>query len=294
MTCIGLFLPYLANSRGKTNDYVSLPTLNDPNSEVATDIEVKTIDPDLKTARSKNIETPINHRALIMLASLDVVANFLVTVGFFYIGSGMYQVIYSSVVIWCAIFSYFFMGRRLTTAQWVAIFGTSAGLTVSTLGSGFKGGSEAGVYVLAGHILTPSPSYPVPSPFRLCFWIGFYCLCYSLVWVIGYTLPRRDELFHLREGTSIEEIGWCYAVLAVASLVHAVNYYELIEKTGPVSVGVLNGLRAILVFGLSHYWYCETDTAQCFTVYKGWGSTAVVGCVLLYTMGGRKAGSGGH
>lgn len=47
----------------------------------------------------------------------------------------MYQVIYSSVVIWCAILTYIFMGRTLTRLQWIAIFGTSAGLALSSFGN---------------------------------------------------------------------------------------------------------------------------------------------------------------
>lgn len=47
----------------------------------------------------------------------------------------MYQVIYSSVVIWCAILSYVTMGRTLTTMQWVAIVGTSIGLAISAMGN---------------------------------------------------------------------------------------------------------------------------------------------------------------
>jgi drug/metabolite transporter (DMT)-like permease len=51
----------------------------------------------------------------------------------------MYQVIYSSVVIWCAILSYFTMGRTLTTTQWVAIMGTSVGLAISAMGNTSQG-----------------------------------------------------------------------------------------------------------------------------------------------------------
>jgi drug/metabolite transporter (DMT)-like permease len=47
----------------------------------------------------------------------------------------MYQVIYSSVVIWCAILTFLFMNRRLSKLQWFAIFGTSAGLAISSLGN---------------------------------------------------------------------------------------------------------------------------------------------------------------
>lgn len=47
----------------------------------------------------------------------------------------MYQVIYSSVVIWCAILTFLFMGRTLSRMQWIAIFGVSAGLAISSLGN---------------------------------------------------------------------------------------------------------------------------------------------------------------
>lgn len=70
----------------------------------------------------------------------------------------MYQVIYSSVVIWCAILTYFFMGRTLTRLQWMAIFGTSAGLALSSLGSFSTGdGNEKGhnaAYLMFGTLMT--------------------------------------------------------------------------------------------------------------------------------------------
>jgi drug/metabolite transporter (DMT)-like permease len=47
----------------------------------------------------------------------------------------MYQVIYSSVVIWCAILTWLLMGRALSKTQWIAIIGTSIGLGVSSLDS---------------------------------------------------------------------------------------------------------------------------------------------------------------
>lgn len=47
----------------------------------------------------------------------------------------MYQVIYSSVVVWCAILTWLFMGRALAKIQWIAIIGTSVGLGVSSLDS---------------------------------------------------------------------------------------------------------------------------------------------------------------
>jgi drug/metabolite transporter (DMT)-like permease len=63
----------------------------------------------------------------------------------------MYQVIYSSVVIWCAILTFFIMNRTLTKLQWIAIFGTSAGLAISSLGN-FSSSEEAVTTEEAGKV----------------------------------------------------------------------------------------------------------------------------------------------
>jgi drug/metabolite transporter (DMT)-like permease len=89
----------------------------------------------LSTSAYMKEEGPIPHFSIIKLASLDIISSFALTIGFSIIGSGMYQVIYSSVVIWCAIFTWFFMGRALSQIQWLAIIGTSIGLGISSLDS---------------------------------------------------------------------------------------------------------------------------------------------------------------
>lgn len=47
----------------------------------------------------------------------------------------MYQVIYSSIVIWCAILTRIFLSRKLNNVQWIAIFGVTMGLAVSAVGT---------------------------------------------------------------------------------------------------------------------------------------------------------------
>jgi hypothetical protein len=109
----------------------------------------------------KKEEGPIPHFSIMKLASLDLMANFSVTIGFSIIGSGvhitmrkkkkkilhmytnncinkqkkMYQVIYSSVVVWCAILSWLIMGRVLSKTQWLSILGATVGLGISSLES---------------------------------------------------------------------------------------------------------------------------------------------------------------
>ncbi|KAG0169539.1 hypothetical protein DFQ30_003525 [Apophysomyces sp. BC1015] len=175
--------------------------------------EVEEISMDtMGTEIHNSIEGPVPHRSIIKLAILDVIGNFCVTVGFSMIGSGMYQVIYSSVVIWCAILNFLFMNRHISKLQWVAIFGSSAGLAISSLDS----------------------------------------MNSSSVWIFSYTLPRLDELINLSPNTNPQTVWAMYALVIIANAMHSWNYYELIDRTGSVATGILQGLRAVLVYGLSH------------------------------------------
>ncbi|KAI9499603.1 hypothetical protein BDB00DRAFT_794663 [Zychaea mexicana] len=312
MVLVGLIIPIIL-SRQK-QQYTSVATTDDAD-DVANRISMDVLDEDEEKPASPTETTmkaskisdgPIPHKSVMKLALLDVMANFSVTMGFAAIGSGMYQVIYSSVVIWCAILTYFLMGRTLSKLQWFAIFGTSAGLALSSLGSfetPDKNSSSGAMslttgtlltmvgtfgyscmYVYSDHIL--SKQIPSPLPARVCFTTGIYATVLALVWIAAYTLPRFDTLIQIQPSVSISSVWGMYALVALSNTIHSYNYYELIDRTGNVATGILQGLRAILVYGISHAWYCSIDAAQCFTAYKGCGSILVIGCVLLFTVGG--------
>lgn len=94
--------------------------------------------------------------------------------------------------------------------------------------------SIACVYVFSDHIL--SQQVPGPSPIRVCSYVGAYCSVLSILWILGYTLPRFDELIHVNPEVSMQSVFGMYGLLILASATHAWNYYELIGRTGNVSV----------------------------------------------------------
>ncbi|ORX46742.1 hypothetical protein DM01DRAFT_1310818 [Hesseltinella vesiculosa] len=286
--------------RGKMAQY-ELVQHHDPD-----DIDMQNLQPDDDEKSKRPFEEgPIHHPSIIKLSLLDTFANFCVTMGFSIVGSGMYQVIYSSVVIWCAILSYFLMGRRLTQVQWIAIFGTSAGLTLSSLdnfGPSTDADSASTTLLMMGTMMTVGGTFfyaclyvyadyllskqsPPALPARVCAYVGMYTTSISILWISVYTLPRVDQMIQIHD-TNSSTVWMMYALVALGSGTHAWNYYELIDRTGSVATGILQGLRAVIVYGLSHLWYCSTDSAQCFTVYKGLGSLMVILCVLIFTVGG--------
>lgn len=117
----------------------------------------------------------------------------------------------------------------------------------------------------------------------------------SILWVGIYTLPQLDTLVNIDPDVSTLSVTAMYALVTIANATHSWNYYELVDRTGNVSdvysslndfltsiiqvaTGILQGLRAILVYILSHVWYCDTDAAQC--KYK----TCFLDHVLTYSM----------
>jgi hypothetical protein len=47
----------------------------------------------------------VNHQGVALVATLDLFGQVVLTVGLFYIGSGLFQVIYSSIIVFAAIFN---------------------------------------------------------------------------------------------------------------------------------------------------------------------------------------------
>ncbi|KAI7876998.1 hypothetical protein K492DRAFT_198070 [Lichtheimia hyalospora FSU 10163] len=294
MVLVGLLIPVILARQRKAHQYTSVSSNADDGEDERQRISMEVLDDgqddklqgtdEVASSTSQDIiDGPIKHKSVFKLAVLDVVANFCVTLGFSVIGSGMYQVIYSSVVIWCAILTYIFMGRTLTRLQWIAIFGTSAGLALSSFGNfdvNDNDEEQGAAKLMLGTIMTMGGTFfyscvyvysdcilskqiPPPLAARVCYTTGLYATAMSILWVGIYTLPQLDSLVNIDPDVSSLSVVAMYALVTVANATHSWNYYELVDRTGNVATGILQGLRAILVYILSHMWYCNTDAAQC-------------------------------
>ncbi|RCI04878.1 hypothetical protein CU098_013151 [Rhizopus stolonifer] len=262
MVLVGLLIPTL--KKNKEKNYKRIP------QEENDTIQMSFVNTE-EDKESGFQEGPIEHTSVMKLAVLDVFANFCVTLGFSIIGSGMYQVIYSSVVIWCAILTFLLMNRKLATIQWVAIFGTSAGLAFSSLDSMNK--KEGGGTLMFGTVMTMVGTFfyyyimskhnPPPLPARVCFYSGIYNVIISIVWIGVYTLPRWDSMVNILPETTFVSVTQMYLLVIISNALHAWNYYELIERTGSVATGILQGLRAVCIYLISNALYCKSDAAQC-------------------------------
>ncbi|RKP02768.1 hypothetical protein CXG81DRAFT_24556 [Caulochytrium protostelioides] len=286
-----------------------------------------------------------DHTPVRLVAVLDVLGNTVLTVGLFFIGSGLYQVLYASVIVFTAVMARVGLGKRLAPAQWAAVWVITVGLGVSALGKPLHGTAPAApaaaavhgmpavgpapppgkllaglpssaekaaaaaaatmaspavparladpsgttqlgiaitllgtaiyasVYNLNEYLMTRGPSLTTPR--RQCRLVGLYASGMLIALMVCFSVPSLAAL-----PLSDPTVLLLYAMLVLSALGHNLTYFQLLEHTGGVATGILQALRAVLVFGMSHGAFCHRDAAQCFTPSKG-AATVLVVCGVL-------------
>ncbi|KAI9329129.1 hypothetical protein DFJ73DRAFT_964313 [Zopfochytrium polystomum] len=250
----------------------------------------------------------VAHRSVMIVAGIDVSSQLILVAGLFLTGSGLYMVVYSSVIVFTALGNWLFLKKSISPWQWAAVVLISVGLSLTAIGRPRDSADSARValgvgvsllgswlhslvYTLNDHHLTTSSSaspaaQPTP-PRAQCVWMGLYATAFTLLSMLLLSLPTLAHLApHLLDPLNAA----AYVALVLASLGHSLAWFELVGRTGAVATGVLQALRAVAVFGVSHVWFCDVDDTQCFNVPKGVATLVVVAGVIGFAV----ADGGGH
>eukprot|EP00163_Fabomonas_tropica_P032510 TRINITY_DN8200_c0_g1_i3.p1 TRINITY_DN8200_c0_g1~~TRINITY_DN8200_c0_g1_i3.p1 ORF type:complete len:402 (+),score=76.77 TRINITY_DN8200_c0_g1_i3:260-1465(+) len=238
-------------------------------------------------------------KILVFLVVLDVLANALGVMGLMLCGSGIFQVVHSSVVVFAAIFGKIFLGRQVTGGQWAAIVTISLGLAMSADLDGSGGDAVATglflsvistvcygvVYTATDYALTRLEN--PPSSEELAGAIGGGSSAVVLVYMAVITVPNWDGFV----GTAVRAQGGSYFIsflafclVVLASFGLSLAYFNVLQCYGAVQAGVLQGLRSVGVFFLSWAMFCRYQEAQCMTVMKFLATLVVVTGVVVFSI----------
>jgi len=242
------------------------------------------------------------HARVFLISIFEILGNVFSILGIIYAGSGVFQVIYSSLVIFTAIWARIFLRKKLASGQWYAILIVTLGLSFSAFGNKdisndqSQWGSLLGavftllctimysfVYIISEGLLT---SKNPPSPQRLQTFDGIYVAILVTIYLITYTIPNFKTLVY----DKVEEhqgvwsiIIMVYMVLVLSGFLHSYTHFKLLSSIGSVSTGILQSLRAISVFAFSAWFFCEGHPNQCFTISKGISTVIVIGGILYFS-----------
>lgn len=113
-----------------------------------------------------------------------------------------------------------------------------------------------------------------------------YVCCFVTVYLIVYTIPGWNTLVvdkvHEKGGSWIAII-LMYIMLALSSYAHTITFFNLMGSVGSISTGILQSLRAVSVFIISHLLFCDTHANQCYNAAKGLSTVVVVLGILYFS-----------
>ena len=237
----------------------------------------------------------------------DIASNYLNFTGLINAGSGIYTVLYSSVVVYTAMMSYFVLARNLHIAQWIGIFTMVAGLMLSGI-QGLAGGNMldptsdealgvlqifAGtllhslLYLFSEIVIVNVDEVDQIAPEMLSFCIGIGGVIFFGIWQFIYTIPNYETLvvenIKSKNGDILIIVS-TYIVLTMVNYIHCICFFNILGHFGATTTGVLKGVQTVLVFGLSHIAFCKIQASQCFSNVKLLSLIIVLIGVTFYSL----------
>ncbi|TMW55402.1 hypothetical protein Poli38472_013293 [Pythium oligandrum] len=237
---------------------------------------------------------------ILLSVVLDFAGCIFSNIGLAMAGSGLYQVVYSSVICWSALLSRIVLKKIVSKEEWFGIALVTFGLAFSAMGASGPGhdsyvvlmgclntligaGFYGGNYV-TGEYTLKLPARPQPK--ELCLKIGGACVAIIAVYQLFFVLPVWDELVTNR----IEEahgntnnILLALVGYTLSQLAHGLTYFMMLGSSGAVTTGIMQSLRAVCVFAISSVLYCSQQESQCFDTKRGIATLIVVSGVMFYS-----------
>lgn len=247
---------------------------------------------------------PISLRFAYLLTALcDFTGYIIRTIGLSYCGSGLFQVAFSSVAIWSALYSRIILKRPINRVQWLGIGIVTLGLVLSPLSAQNTSNSPlTGIlltllgaqfyalsYILNEYIST------IPGnggSKNTCKWIGIINTILSSIFILVDTYPNRDTLIMQplkSRKSSLSTVMKATALYVASHFVHSWALFSIQGVLGAVWTGLLQCVRACVVFVVSGYLYCGADPNQCLTLSKGIATVLVCIGIVIFNKGKSQA-----
>ncbi|GMF42652.1 unnamed protein product [Phytophthora fragariaefolia] len=237
---------------------------------------------------------------VIVSVVLDFAGCIFSNVGLSMAGSGLYQVVYSSVICWSALMSRFILKKVVSKEEWFGIALVTFGLAFSALGESASGRDNAvvlmgcfntlvGAAFYGGNYVTGEYTLKLaerPHPKELCLKIGAACVAIIAIYQSIFVLPEWDVLVTkpiAEANGNTTHIVSALVAYTISQLAHGLTYFVMLGSSGAVTTGIMQSLRAVCVFVISSMLYCSQQESQCFDTKRGVATLIVVSGVMFYS-----------
>jgi len=221
------------------------------------------------------------------------------------VGSGLYALLYSFLLVYNAFLQRFFFIKRLSRWRWFCLFWITAFIIVASVpefrhfspeGSTFIGiicalGSTVfyGLYyLLTSHFLQTQKNI---SPFQTAFMQGCVEVGMFLLYFVIYVVPRFDNLVlqPMRPLTTSKtrNIVLIAVFWQISCGLHQLGFYNSLKynEISAITTAVNKDIQLGSLFILSSVFFCGHDSDQCLTTERIIGFCGISIGVLMYAFG---------
>ncbi|KAN0009581.1 hypothetical protein ACTFIU_006876 [Dictyostelium citrinum] len=262
----------------------------------------------LGTSTINNKKKNFNHIKYILLALFDCLASLLTTIGQIAVGSGLFQVLFSSKIIFAAILARFYLKSYVSPKKWISILTIFSGLCIAVFkftSPSVQNNDSNNQYLYFGtfcvlfaafifsasHIFAESAikAYDM-RPYSFAAKYGIYSVMVCILYILSVTFYNRKEWIEIpieqASSGDIKLVLFLFMILMITSVVRSSSMYTVLAEHGTVSMGVLYALQSIIVFFSSAFFLCDpnhpTKQNQCLSPPKLIGSMIVIFGVFMY------------
>ena len=222
-------------------------------------------------------------------------------------GSGLYTVLYSSVIVFVAALRRVVIGKRVSWFMLGGIAVIVAGLATTMADQGVldrlgeKGGDlwigivgglgsalgYAGYYVMAeGVLVGKGDRPPAATPATVGVAEGYLGTLIVAPYVLFFTGANWRSLVTTNVVDANADpltVMAVECVLIVVNGLHILAFLILVRHTDAIAAGVNKAVQTVSTFVMSSAFYCARDETQCLSGAKGASLAVVTAGVLLYT-----------
>jgi drug/metabolite transporter (DMT)-like permease len=91
------------------------------------------LSPDEKAAAEKGRELEYNHLWLSIPAYFDILSTTFMYIGLTMVAASVFQIISCTILVWCGLFSYIYLGRRYKLEQYLGLFFLFSGVVIVSI-----------------------------------------------------------------------------------------------------------------------------------------------------------------
>mmetsp|Transcript_18619 Transcript_18619/g.53519 ORF Transcript_18619/g.53519 Transcript_18619/m.53519 type:complete len:407 (+) Transcript_18619:278-1498(+) len=260
--------------------------------------------------------------SLLLAAVVDLISGMMLTGGILITGSSIFVVLYNSCPAWTAILSKYFLGRTLTSRQWIGVLVVVLGLICNVFGTteqlSGKGKDQqhlltiifgSGIVLLGcilhsaffvlsdrslrgkggdchGHSKGGSDNSGVISPPLWSSCLGSM----EAVVMATYILTSVSSKGFQDEGISSDicpapEFVKGFSFMLMVDAFHSAAFFLMLKQIGAVGSALLKGVQSVAVVILSAIFFCPQEEAQCLTTMKAISVILVLSGTFLYAAG---------